>query len=121
VAVVAGLLSFVIGMGPLLTRRSTIFLIAGAAMALDFWVLGQGFGQITSGMATDPNTGPLLILLAFALVPASGRHPEPQPGLPPDQEVRVERSGGEIHGDDRTVVDLHHSLPEIVKVAGATR
>jgi hypothetical protein len=104
VAVVAGLLSFVIGVGPLLTRRSTIFLIAGAAMALDFWVLGQGFGQITSGMATDPNTGPLLVLLAFALAPASGR----------------ERPGGEVHADDRTVVDLHHYLPEFVEVAGGT-
>jgi hypothetical protein len=104
VAVVAGLLSFVIGVGPLLTRRSTIFLIAGAAMALDFWVLGQGFGQITSGMATDPNTGPLLILLAFALAPASGR----------------ERPGRKVRGDDHTVVDLHHYLPEFVEFAGGT-
>ena len=121
VAVVAGLLSFVIGLGPMLTRRSTIFLIAGAAMALDFWVLGQGFGQITSGMATDPNTGPLLILLAFTLAPASGRHPEPHPGLPPDQKVRVERLGSEVHGDARSVVDFHHYLPEIVEVAGDAR
>jgi hypothetical protein len=70
VAVGAALLSFLIGVGPLLVRRYGIFLIAGAAMALDIWVLGQAFGQIFTGMATDPNTGPLLILLALAVYPA---------------------------------------------------
>jgi hypothetical protein len=70
VAVGAAVLSFVIGFGPLIARRPTIFLIAGVAMALDFWVLGEAFGQIFSGMATDPNTGPLLVLLALAIYPA---------------------------------------------------
>jgi hypothetical protein len=70
VAVVAAVLSFVIGFGPLIARRPTIFLIAGVAVALDFWVLGEAFGQIFSGMATDPNTGPLLVLLALAVFPA---------------------------------------------------
>ena len=36
-------------------------------MALDFWVLGQAFGQVFTGMATDPDTGPLLVLLALAV------------------------------------------------------
>jgi hypothetical protein len=66
VAVVAGLLSLVIGLGPLFVHRSTAFLVAGVAVALDCWVLGQSFGQIFSGTATDPNTGPLLFLLALA-------------------------------------------------------
>ena len=71
VAVVAAVLSFVIGFGPLIARRPTIFLIAGVALALDFWVLGEAFGQIASGMVTDPNTGPLLVLLALAIYPAA--------------------------------------------------
>ena len=67
VALVAAMLSFFVGVGPILFRRYGIFLIAGVALALDFWVLGQAFGQVFSGMATDPDTGPLLVLLALAL------------------------------------------------------
>jgi len=33
------------------------------------WVLAQGFGGILTGQGTDPNTGPLLILLAAAFWP----------------------------------------------------
>ena len=84
VALVAAFLSFFIGVGPILFRRYGIFLVAGAAMALDFWVLGQAFGQVFSGMATDPDTGPLLVLLALAVyrvgvpaaVPAQTQAPE---------------------------------------------
>ncbi|MGA2304570.1 MAG: hypothetical protein ABSH29_10260 [Acidimicrobiales bacterium] len=85
VAIVAAFLSFFIGVGPVLFRHYGIFLIAGVAMALDFWVLGQAFGQIFTGMATDPNTGPLLVLLALAVyragvpaeAPAEEQAPEP--------------------------------------------
>jgi hypothetical protein len=44
-------------------------LVLGAALALDFWVFGEAFGQPFSGIATDPNTGPLLVLLALTLYP----------------------------------------------------
>ena len=43
--------------------------VAGAALALDYWMFGEAFGQPFSGIATDPNTGPLLVLLALALFP----------------------------------------------------
>jgi hypothetical protein len=83
VALIAACLSFVIGVGPILFRHYGIFLIAGVAMALDFWVLGQAFGQPFTGMATDPDTGPLLVLLALAVyrarVPAEVREPEEIP------------------------------------------
>jgi hypothetical protein len=32
-----------------------------------YWVIGQGFGGILAGGATDPNAGPLFILAAVAL------------------------------------------------------
>jgi hypothetical protein len=67
VALVAAALSFIIGVGPILFRRHGVFLIVGVAMALDFWVLGEAFGQSFTGIATDPNTGPLLVLLALAV------------------------------------------------------
>jgi copper(I)-binding protein len=52
---------------------------AGAVAATVFWMLGQGFGNLFSGHATDPNTGPLLVLLALALLavePAPVAEPE---------------------------------------------
>jgi len=41
--------------------------LAGGGFALLLWALGQGFGQIYTGTATDPNSGPLLILMATAV------------------------------------------------------
>jgi hypothetical protein len=69
VAVACAILSFAIGLGPLVSRHTTVFLVAGAALALDYWLFGEAFGQPFSGIATDPNTGPLLVLLALALYP----------------------------------------------------
>ena len=43
--------------------------MAGAALALDYWMFGEAFGQLFTGVATDPNTGPLLVLLALTLYP----------------------------------------------------
>jgi hypothetical protein len=65
-----GVLSVVIGLGPLLFRRYAAFLVAGVALSLDFWLFGQAFGQMFSGIGTDPSTGPLVILLALTISPA---------------------------------------------------
>ncbi|MGD0747194.1 MAG: hypothetical protein ABSB68_05240 [Acidimicrobiales bacterium] len=83
VAVVCAVLSFVIGLGPLLSRHPTVFLVAGAALALDYWVFGEAFGQVFTGLATDPNTGPLLVLLALALYP--NRVPAAAPAAVPSR------------------------------------
>ena len=61
--------SLIVGFGPLLVRRPSPFLFIGGLMAGLFWVSGQGLGGIFTGSGTDPNTGPLIILLAFAMVP----------------------------------------------------
>lgn len=62
--------SLVVGFGPLVFRRPTPFLAAGGLLATFFWVSGQGLGGIFTGSGTDPNTGPLIVLLALAMVPA---------------------------------------------------
>jgi len=57
--------------------------VAGAVLATVFWVVGQDIGQLYSGQATDPNTGPLIVTMALALVatralttgPATVRNP----------------------------------------------
>jgi len=43
----------------------------GAVAATAFWVLGQNIGQLYSGQATDPNTGPLIVVMALALAGSS--------------------------------------------------
>ena len=49
------------------TRRA---LQLAGALGLAFWV-AKGFGGIATGQATDPNSGPLLILLAACFWPPS--------------------------------------------------
>jgi hypothetical protein len=49
-------------------RRRT--LLVGAALAAVYWALGQSLGGLTTGEATDPNIGPLIVLLALALWPS---------------------------------------------------
>jgi len=63
--------SLVVGFGPLVFRRPTPFLAAGGLLAVFFWVSGQGLGGIFTGSGTDPNSGPLIVLLALAMVPAA--------------------------------------------------
>lgn len=43
------------------------FLVVSVGLNLAYWVIGQGFGGILTGSGTDPNAGPLFILLAFGL------------------------------------------------------
>ena len=63
--------SMIIGFGPLLARRPGAFLFAGALLSFALWFVGQGWlGGVFSGSGTDPNTGPLIIVLALAMTPA---------------------------------------------------
>ncbi len=52
------------------TRQFSI--AVGVVIALAGWLFFQGLGDLTSGKATDPNSGPLLVLLALAVVGALG-------------------------------------------------
>ena len=64
VAILLGITEVIIGLG-VFGRRPNIALMTGAALALVIWVVGQDLGGILTGQGTDPNTGPLYILLAF--------------------------------------------------------
>jgi hypothetical protein len=67
---VLAIVSLVIGLGPLVARRPGVFLAAGGILAVLLWITGQGFlGAIFTGSGTDPNTGPLIIFLALAMMP----------------------------------------------------
>jgi hypothetical protein len=59
------------------------FLGLSLVISLGLWIVGQGLGGIFAGGATDPNSGPLFVLLAcalYALVPLSAGREE---GLAP--------------------------------------
>lgn len=57
-----------VGLAALSGRSRTIAATAGFVMALAIWVIGQDFGQLYSGHATDPNSGPLIALMAVAIM-----------------------------------------------------
>ncbi|HEY6472566.1 MAG TPA: hypothetical protein VIY26_06715 [Acidimicrobiales bacterium] len=67
---VLAIVAVIIGAGPLIARRPGIFLALGALFAFLLWISGQGLvGNLFTGNDTDPNTGPVIILLAAAMTP----------------------------------------------------
>lgn len=50
-------------------RRAAV--IVGIVVSLVFWVIGQSLGTYYSGVATDPNTAPLVIVLGLAVLSTS--------------------------------------------------
>jgi hypothetical protein len=67
---ILALIAVAIGLGPLFVRRPGVILAAGALFAFLLWIAGQGLvGTIFTGSGTDPNSGPIVILLAIAMVP----------------------------------------------------
>ncbi len=63
-------------------------LVLAAGLGVLFWI-AQGLGGIFTGQGTDPNTGPLLILLAACYLPhRAGQSGPAQPGQAPDFSIR---------------------------------
>lgn len=80
---------------PPLARGTLILALVVAAF---IWVFGQAFGQILTGGGTDPNSAPLLALLALAYWPAATAgtpaHRTPEADRPPAM------SAGQAEGND---------------------
>ncbi len=70
----------------------TVALWAGVAVALLYWAVGQSFGQLFSGQATDPSTGPLVVLLGLVVLGAC-RNESTR-----DAAVRGRLAGGRVDG-----------------------
>lgn len=56
------------GAGLVPGRFRNIAAWTGIVVALAVWVVGQAFGQIPTGMGTDPNSAPLVALLGVSLL-----------------------------------------------------
>jgi hypothetical protein len=59
---------YLVGVGALVRSTRVPAAALGLALALAFWVLGQDLGALSSGQATDPNSGPVLALMAIAVM-----------------------------------------------------
>jgi hypothetical protein len=57
-----------IGLAALHSRSRGPAVAAGFVLALAIWVVGQDLGQLYSGHATDPNTAPIIALLAIVIL-----------------------------------------------------
>jgi hypothetical protein len=69
-AAVVGVVLVAIALGVFLPTAPARGVIGVAILvAVVMWVVGENFGQIFTGAATDPNSGPLLVLLAVAYWP----------------------------------------------------
>ena len=72
VAVALSALCLFIAVGVFLPRAfQRAAVVLAVVLAAAFWVVGENFGMILAGGATDPNSGPLLILLAACYWPAA--------------------------------------------------
>lgn len=67
-AALAATVCVVVGAG-VATRRPLPFVAVGIVLATLAWVVGQSAGGLSTGQATDPNTGPLVVLLGAVLLP----------------------------------------------------
>ena len=67
IGIVLAAVSAAIGVAVAANWRPKPFLALAVGLSLLYWVVGQGFGGIPQGGATDPNAGPLFVLLAYQL------------------------------------------------------
>lgn len=72
--------------------------VGGLLLALTGWFLFQGLGDLTSGRATDPNAGPLIALLALAVM--SAEHPRVRDRPPCDTRTSSQRLSRPMVGSD---------------------
>jgi hypothetical protein len=57
-----------IGLGALYRRTRVPAVAAGFVLALAIWVVGQDFGLLYTGQATDPNTAIIIALMATVIL-----------------------------------------------------
>ena len=90
-----------IGLAALVPRTVRFSAAAGIVLAAAIWLVPENFGQIPSGRATDPNSAPLIALMAIALIASCGRSigwplcPGTR-GLPDDRQAGQQEPGVEL-------------------------
>jgi hypothetical protein len=62
------MIEYLVGIGALSSRTRAPALTTGLVLSIAIWVFGQDLGQLYSGQATDPNSAPLIALMAVVLL-----------------------------------------------------
>lgn len=70
VSVILAMVELAIGLAILIGKHLRPFIWASVILSLLFWWAGQSFGQMLSSLGTDPNSGPLLVLLTLCSWPS---------------------------------------------------
>lgn len=69
-SIILGVIALAIGLGILVNRRVHPFMWASIILSLIFWWCGQSFGQMFTALGTDPNAGPLFVLMTLCACPS---------------------------------------------------
>jgi hypothetical protein len=77
IALVLAAVSLSIGISLLKRWHPTFFLCVAIAVSAGYWIVGQGFGGVLTGQATDPGSAPVMILIASTLLALERRHQPP--------------------------------------------
>ncbi|HUZ56899.1 MAG TPA: DUF5134 domain-containing protein [Streptosporangiaceae bacterium] len=98
-------------------RARRVILGIAAVLAVVLWAAGQNFGGLFSGMATDPSSGPLLLLLALAYWPLPAADEAGQV-----RAARAEAGAGSLAGllvrRDIDVMNVAMALAMVSMLAG---
>jgi hypothetical protein len=73
IALIVVFLALGIGLAVVKEKQLPSVLIASIVVSVVIWYCSQGFGMILTGMATDFNSGLLLVVMALAVWPSSTR------------------------------------------------
>jgi len=76
IAVVLAAVSVTIGIAVGIDWHARTFLWLSIYLNIAYWLFGQSLGALATGSATDPNTAPLLVLLACAIYPLVAHAPQ---------------------------------------------
>ncbi len=67
-AYILAVFQLLVGLGVFFGRiMRRVSVVIGCGLAVVFWVVGQGLGMWYGGYMTDPNSGPLLVILGLAV------------------------------------------------------
>jgi hypothetical protein len=87
IALVLAAVSAVIGVGVAAGWHPRGLLTVAIVLNLVYWVIPQGLGGLFAGGSTDPNAGPLFVLLAAVMVPLFPRSVSPSPATAPSSPL----------------------------------
>lgn len=68
--IVLAIVELTIGVGMIRGKNLPLFGWASIIVSFLFWWVGQSFGDFWTGLGTDPNSGPLFMLLTLCAVPS---------------------------------------------------